>query len=692
MASVMVIVSKAVFEKSARGLELGDVWDTDEYASRHKALEALADGGDMFLVTVRPPEQLWLVAVLRDPRATDRGWKAKRPNAEPIRAIDPLRDKLRFVTGAGITAKAGALGMSLQTPRVLADSDVALLSGAAPATSAKSKPAAAPATSAKSKPAAAPATSAKSKPASIATAGAHASRGEWPQALAALLEDWRRSPRRAVADAIVAIDPALPELEVTSASWLATAKVREPATLHALLATIFDDGATPARTRAEALCEWPLDPRIDRWMAGLYERPVYTSTGARPLWTRLQPLTQRIVDAAAIETIQKARKGNWKQYSFTTDFLADYVDRAKLSVAAEQPLSSSDAGELAKLVLALGAATAKPSGGDAPELLARVLETPSDDSLRGVLADALVEAGDPRGELIALQLAPPTPERKRRAKQIIDESRKQLLGALAPVLTDATFEKGFVARAKLKAPTTPAIKNAIAACVGDPLWATVEQLEGPGDHEVTLHPVMRSLRSLADSGVPIAQLAKMSRLESLACLGVTKADVGVIVRGFPALRELSLELALYLGFSAPLATQLLSAAPLATLATLELAVEVSSYRNYDNMTEQERTQREQLSQLIALAAKSPIPAVTIRVMRHREKNWSSFCRLIKSTAGLEVGIGMTASPDNWEPLIEADMLVAIDAIERLRPNHVTLDKPPRVKAVRDRIEQRLAKG
>jgi uncharacterized protein (TIGR02996 family) len=712
MASVMAIVSKAVFEKAARGLELGDVWNTDEYASRHKALDALADGGDMVLVTVRPPEQLWLVAVLRDPRANDRGWKAKLPNTTPIRDIDSLRNKLRFVTGAGITVKAGALGMSLQTPRVLADSDVALLSGgpatsakSTPATSAKSKPAVVKPTSAKSKPPVVKPTSAKSKPpvakptsaksnadagASIADASTHASRGEWPQAMAALLADWQRAPRGAVADAIVAIDATLPAREIASAQWLAVAKAHDPDALRSVLATIFEAGSKPARERAEALCEWPLDPRVDRWLAGLYDKPVYSSTGARPLWTRLQPLTKRIVDATAIDTIDKARKGNWKHCDFETDFLAEYIDRAKLAKPLEKPLSGDEQRELASIATRLRDATARrPEGKQADELLAQVLADPRDDGARAVLADALVELGDPRGELIALQLAPPTPESTRRANAIIKQHRDALLGVLAPAVTEATFAKGFASRIALKSPKIPAVMHAIAACVGDPLWATVEHLEGPGDGAITPHAVMRSLRSLADSDVPIEQIMQMKRLESLACKSVTKTDVGVIVRGFPALRELSLELALYLNFSAPLAAQVLASVPLAKLASLELAVEVSSYRSEDAAAET-RARSKQLEQLFTQAAKSPIPDVTIRVMRRRDDDWSSFYRLNKSKAGLEVAVGMTSSRENWEPLIQDDMLVALDAIEQLRPRRVTLDKPPRVPKIRAAIEKRLS--
>src|SRR5262245_43595883 len=130
MASVMAIVSKAIFDKDARGLAPGQVWPTTRYASTHKALSPLADGGDLFLVTVRPPdEQLWLVAVLRAPQLVKGEWRAPA-NAETIRDITALRSSIRFASGAGLTAKPGALGMSLQTPRTLTDDDVTHLGAA----------------------------------------------------------------------------------------------------------------------------------------------------------------------------------------------------------------------------------------------------------------------------------------------------------------------------------------------------------------------------------------------------------------------------------------------------------------------------------------------------------------------------------------------------------------------------------
>jgi hypothetical protein len=130
MPSVLAIVSKAVFEKMvSKSVAIGDVVDTDKYVSSHAAFEKLGKGDAIFLVTVRPPdEKLWLVGILESPKRKKDAW-ASAKNKTPIRDITSAIKKLKFATGTGITAKKGALGMSLQTPRVLTDEDVALLRG-----------------------------------------------------------------------------------------------------------------------------------------------------------------------------------------------------------------------------------------------------------------------------------------------------------------------------------------------------------------------------------------------------------------------------------------------------------------------------------------------------------------------------------------------------------------------------------
>ena len=52
------------------------------------------------------------------------------------------------------------------------------------------------------------------------------------------------------------------------------------------------------------------------------------------------------------------------------------------------------------------------------ELRRQILADPADAGLRSVYADALIAAGDPRGELIAIESAPTTPERARRRAEL----------------------------------------------------------------------------------------------------------------------------------------------------------------------------------------------------------------------------------------------------------------------------------
>jgi uncharacterized protein (TIGR02996 family) len=132
VASVLAIVSKAVFEKVAgKSPKLGTKLRMDRYVSANKGLTPLGQGGKLYLVTVRPPdEQLWLVAVLDAPAFDGAQWLAT-PCDTPLADITALRGRLEFESGKGITAAAGALGMSLQTPRVLTDADCTLLDAAA---------------------------------------------------------------------------------------------------------------------------------------------------------------------------------------------------------------------------------------------------------------------------------------------------------------------------------------------------------------------------------------------------------------------------------------------------------------------------------------------------------------------------------------------------------------------------------
>ena len=129
MASVLAIVSKALFEKMVPGKEeLGVVVETDQYVSANKAFDQLTPDDAIFLVTVRPPkEDLWLVGILEAPKKNGKAWTSASANTVPLTDITSVLRKLELASGEGITAKKGTLGMSLQTPRVLTENDDAAI-------------------------------------------------------------------------------------------------------------------------------------------------------------------------------------------------------------------------------------------------------------------------------------------------------------------------------------------------------------------------------------------------------------------------------------------------------------------------------------------------------------------------------------------------------------------------------------
>lgn len=84
------------------------------------------------------------------------------------------------------------------------------------------------------------------------------------------------------------------------------------------------------------------------------------------------------------------------------------------------------------------------------ELLRAVIESPDDDAPQLVYADALMRAGDPRGELIALQMSSVPPGAAERAAELLAAHRAQWIDVL-PNVEDAVFERGFATSVVLRA-------------------------------------------------------------------------------------------------------------------------------------------------------------------------------------------------------------------------------------------------
>jgi uncharacterized protein (TIGR02996 family) len=179
---------------------------------------------------------------------------------------------------------------------------------------------------------------------------------------------------------------------------------------------------------------------------------------------------------------------------------------------------------------------ALPTGFDhdprALRLVAEIHREPHFDANRLVLADHLQERGDPRGELIALQLARardggPASEREH---ELLRHHRRTWAQPLAPFLTAYEFRRGFLA----KAIVDDRVKMR-AEIVSSPTWATVEDLE-TRNLALLLHSRSRALRRVAVTASELGKLAADDAEHTIeAIVGNTQVEHGRTVQGGVAL-------------------------------------------------------------------------------------------------------------------------------------------------------------
>jgi uncharacterized protein (TIGR02996 family) len=157
-----------------------------------------------------------------------------------------------------------------------------------------------------------------------------------------------------------------------------------------------------------------------------------------------------------------------------------------------------------------------------------VLANPDDDGARGVLADALQARGDPRGELIALQLATDVDEvGYARIDELLQLYGAGWLGPLQAISRRAHFSRGFVTRLELREREPGRV---MASLDSEPSLATVEAVvvgEASGNDyalvvgstaAISLHHVEvfdeASLKALETSTAPLTHVAASTRRES----------------------------------------------------------------------------------------------------------------------------------------------------------------------------------
>jgi uncharacterized protein (TIGR02996 family) len=132
-------------------------------------------------------------------------------------------------------------------------------------------------------------------------------------------------------------------------------------------------------------------------------------------------------------------------------------------------------------------------------LLLAIYEDPASDEKRAVYADALVERGEPLGEVIHLQLGKATPKAKKRLKELFDPAAWRAIhpiGAIAgAALQPGDVERGFPWR--LAVVVEQSALDGWRPHAGHPGWSTVRSISAH-DHDVIGEIIARSRMPLLE--------------------------------------------------------------------------------------------------------------------------------------------------------------------------------------------------
>lgn len=290
--------------------------------------------------------------------------------------------------------------------------------------------------------------------------------------MAALLKEWRKNPAAELAESLEAELAALDAAPVPAdqKAWLNAAKAPTPETLAALLASLKAARLEDTVDRFRALAPRLPDPRIAAAFVAFVRAVPFTSDTSKSAWQGILPLLVRAGDPRAIGQLREIRDNLKVRPLFQTWFsrrLDDVI--AELAEAFPDGVPTVDAKRGAELAAKKPAKKAPSAAAKtSSSLLDAVFANPTDDGARLVLADALQETGDVRGEFISLQCAQ---KDEKRQKALIKQHSKQWVGALEPwVGSEVKFRRGFVNEATLK------LKNEAEALAAErvPAWSTLE--------------------------------------------------------------------------------------------------------------------------------------------------------------------------------------------------------------------------
>lgn len=287
-------------------------------------------------------------------------------------------------------------------------------------------------------------------------------RGDHGAALRALLTVWREAPSAALSALIVDLGAVADTLAMPlaggtraarQASWLERIATHDPVELGPLLDQLDELDRRQTIARLETLLEVPRDPRITVALRAYLGKELRLANQPRT-WRLCGRLLERQADPAWL-TLRRglelyigesalSRRVSGEQPPLEPELIHPTARRQ--FVVALRALEARLRSEPAHVhdLAAVRAALARRSLAPIEQLWDQVYADVRDLGARQVLADALIERGDERGELIALQVAaertPPNAAQRKRIKALAQRYAHDLLGPIAEGLVKASIQ------------------------------------------------------------------------------------------------------------------------------------------------------------------------------------------------------------------------------------------------------------
>lgn len=360
----------------------------------------------------------------------------------------------------------------------------------------------------------------------------------------------RRAPRAGEEEVYSEALPDTPK--ALHAAWMKLAAARAPSSLPLLLGAFARGAATDVAARALELLTFERDARVADAIVEIFEYPPVTVRESNPFFVVLGLTLAAHGDrrhAAALKKLGEALpQVEW------LDRLLD-VRRAVEPPKAATPTIAS-----------------KPTGpSDERSFVAWIAEAPDDLARRSVYADWLSERGDPRGELMALQLAAtgsePSPAAAKRIAALLKKHQKTWLRPLTRNLfgrSEPVFTDGMLSAIRLDLRKS-------APKPDEPLLVGLRRLMVWGRQDaqakkLLASPLLSGLQELDAAIDLVAALnpAAKARLQTLTVRVDTRDELALLATlELPGLRRLNLDKGTVEGFGLDLRPEEIFALPLA---------------------------------------------------------------------------------------------------------------------------------